>query len=97
MICHIIFKNRETLKKIYQLTLLNPELTLKERYESLITRQQKDEWKEEFEKLTQAASEDRKIREVEELFDKDPIKTDFRRREAACEMEAGLQKNDLEK
>ncbi|MFR6331437.1 MAG: hypothetical protein ACLUOI_23300 [Eisenbergiella sp.] len=35
-------KNRETLKKIYQLTLLNPELTLKERYESLITRQQKD-------------------------------------------------------
>ena len=31
-------------------------------------------YKEEFEKLTQAASEDRKIREVEELFDKDPIK-----------------------
>lgn len=67
-------KNRDTLKKIYQLTLLNPELTLKERYEALITKEEKDGWKEELETVLKEASGDGKVKEVENLFDRDPIK-----------------------
>lgn len=67
-------KDRDTLKKIYQLTLLSPELKLKERYGALITGELKDEWKKELEKLKEEASQDSKVRAVEELFDRDPIR-----------------------
>lgn len=67
-------KSKDTLKKIYQLTLLSPELKMKERYEALVTPGEKEQWKREFEKLKKDASEDAKVREVEAIFDKDPIK-----------------------
>lgn len=67
-------KNVDTLKRIYQLTLLNPELSLKERYRSLVTEDMKAKWEREFVEVWKKADESVGVVEVEELFNKDPIK-----------------------
>lgn len=67
-------KSKDTLKKIYLLTLIHPELKVKERYEALITPGEKRQWKEELEKQRSEASEDGKVKELEAIFEKDPIK-----------------------
>lgn len=67
-------KSLDTLKKIYQLTLLNPELKLKERYQSLLTEERKASWKKELDEIREQAAGEEKIREIEELFNKDPIR-----------------------
>lgn len=67
-------KNMDTLKRIYQLTLLNPELKLKERYQALLTEERTAEWKKELEELTAQAGERPEVKELEELFSKDSIR-----------------------
>lgn len=67
-------KSTETLKKIYQLTLLNPELRLKERYQSLLTAERKEAWKKEYEQVLEKASQEDKMQELKLLFEKDPIR-----------------------
>lgn len=67
-------KNPDTLKRIYQLTLLNPELPLKERHQSLITDEMKESWTKELEEIRAKAAETDKVKKIEELFDRDPIK-----------------------
>ena len=64
----------ETLKKIYQLTLLNPELKLKDRYHSLLTEERKAEWKKELDQVMAEAAEGEKMSELTLLFDRDPIR-----------------------
>lgn len=67
-------KNPDTLKRIYQLTLLNPEFPLKERYQTLITDERKLAWKSELEAERQKAKDSGDVKEIEKLFNKDPIK-----------------------
>ncbi len=67
-------KNTETLKKIYQLTLLNPELKLKDRYHSLLTEERKAEWKKELDQVMAEPAEGEKMSELTLLFDRDPIR-----------------------
>lgn len=67
-------KNPDTLKRIFQLTLLNPELPLKDRYQALITDEMKEKWKKEVEDTKKTAAGSEKVEEIERLFDKDPIK-----------------------
>lgn len=67
-------KSIETLKKIYQLTLLNPELKLKDRYETLLTEEQKAEWRRELEGIRDQVEQDEAVQEVEALFEKDSIR-----------------------
>ena len=67
-------KSTETLKKIYQLTLLNPELKLKDRYQSLLTEERKTAWKKELDQVMAKAAEGEKMSELTLLFDRDPIR-----------------------
>lgn len=67
-------KKPETLKKIYQLTLLNPELRIKDRYQSLISDENKKEWEQEFSLILEQAKKEEPVQKIEELFDKDPIR-----------------------
>lgn len=74
-------KSMDTLKKIYQLTLFNPELKLKDRYRALVTEERKEAWNREYEEaLADAAKE--KEQEIETIFAKDPI----RRTQAAANL-----------
>ncbi|MEG2122933.1 MAG: hypothetical protein RSC13_04380 [Clostridium sp.] len=67
-------KSLDTLKRIYQISLLNPELSLKERYRTLITDSQKENWAKELQETKEKAKEQNTVKEVEELFNKDSIK-----------------------
>lgn len=67
-------KSPDTLKRIYLLTLLNPELPLKERYQSLITDEMKAAWRQELEDTRMQTKESEEVKVVDALFDKDPIK-----------------------
>lgn len=67
-------KDPDTLKRIYQLTLLNPELKLKERYQTLMTEERKKEWEKELADRMEEAAKGVGIKEVETLFDRDSIK-----------------------
>lgn len=67
-------KSTDTLKKIYQLTLLNPELKVKERYKSLITEERKAEWTRELKEAMEEAGQTEKMSELALLFDRDPIR-----------------------
>lgn len=67
-------KKPETLKKIYQLTLLNPQLKLKERYQAAITERQKRQWEQELQRVMEDAGKGEAVREIRELFNKDPLK-----------------------
>lgn len=67
-------KSQELMKRIYQLTLLDPKLTLKERYESIITEEMKKQWAQEFENARKKAYETDEVQGVVLLFQKDPVK-----------------------
>lgn len=67
-------KNPETLKRIYLLTRFNSELTLKERYQSLITEEQKESWDQELAQKRIAAREREDYKAVGLLFEKDSIR-----------------------
>lgn len=67
-------KNIETIKRIYQLTLLNPQLPLKERYQALITDEMKHIWEEELAQAENEAGASEAIQDIDTLFDRDPLK-----------------------
>lgn len=69
-----LVKNEEVLKRIYYLSRWNPSLVLKERIRSLITQATSSAWDEEMEEAKEAAKEAESLKEIEELFSKDPIK-----------------------
>lgn len=64
-------KSQDTLKNMFQLVLLNPELVLKERYCSLMTEEQKTLWKSEFDEIMKSTEEKEEIKELERLFQKE--------------------------
>lgn len=67
------FKKEEaTLKRMYQLTLFNPELKIKERCRIRMTEEQKKAWKEEFETALKEAGNTAKMSELTALFEREP-------------------------
>lgn len=69
-----LVKNSEVLKRICYLTVWKPELPLSERFQALITEELKKESSRELEKAEEEAEKAQSLRELDELFLKDPIK-----------------------
>ena len=67
-------KNPDTLKRIYLLTLLNTDLPLKERYQSLITEDMKKEWEKELLEVKAKGRESAEFKAIGENFEKDSIR-----------------------
>ncbi|MDD6073200.1 MAG: hypothetical protein PUB88_02860, partial [Clostridium sp.] len=53
---------------------LNPELKLKDRYQSLLTEERKTAWKKELDQVMAEAAEGEKMSELTLLFDRDPVR-----------------------
>lgn len=69
-----LLKDLNILQRLYDLTLLDPGLVLKERYQSLITEELKAEWDADFEEAKRRAEESGELKELDALFRKDSIK-----------------------
>lgn len=67
-------KDGTILRDLYFLTRLDEKLSLKERYLSLITEEQKNRWDQEFEEIQKKTLNARALKELEKLFEKDPIR-----------------------
>ncbi len=75
-------KDVAVLERIYHLSLLSPELGMKERYQSIVTEELKAAWDEDFAKAGEAAKQSEELKKLDEMFQKDPI----RRMEGARQM-----------
>ncbi|WP_333649031.1 hypothetical protein [Lacrimispora sp.] len=69
-----LVKNGEVLKRICYLSMWNDRLAVSERFQSLITEEVKLECEEDKKKAEEAANEAQSLKELEDLFQKDPIK-----------------------
>ncbi len=67
-------KNLDTLKRIFQLTVLNPELKLKERYKALLTPERRSAWREEINQKILKSWESPERQELEEIFSRDSLR-----------------------
>lgn len=67
-------KDVDTVKRIYQLTVLNPALAFKERYEAASSQEQRTAWKKEIYDAMEAAEAEQPVTEIRQLFDRDPLK-----------------------
>ena len=67
-------KNLDTLKRIYQLTLLNPELRLKERYKALLTTERRMAWRDELTGALRGGAGEEERNQLEDIFSRDSIK-----------------------
>lgn len=67
-------KNLDTLKRIYQLTLLNPELRLKERYKALLTTERRTAWRDELTGALRGGAGEEERNQLEDIFSRDSIK-----------------------
>lgn len=75
-------KEQSVIEKLYHLTQLDSELVLKERYQTMISEEEKSKWNEKFEEAGELAAQTEELEELDELFGKDPI----RRMEGAAQM-----------
>ena len=66
-------KNLDTLRRIFQLTLLNPELTLKERYKALLTPERRAAWRAELRKSLEASPGEEKEK-LDRIFSRDSMR-----------------------
>ena len=71
---YVLNKNPDTLKRIYFLTVFEPALAVRERYQSLFTPQAKEKWEEELSLARQNAMAAKEVAALRELFKKDPVK-----------------------
>lgn len=62
-------KSEDTLKRMYQLTLFYPELRLRERYQALMSEEQKTDWKKEFEEIMAQSGRTEQMAELSRLFE----------------------------
>jgi len=67
-------RDNRMLEKLYYLTLLDEKLTMDEREASLITPEQKTAWDQKAEQARGNAGQSKTMRELEDLFGRDPIK-----------------------
>ncbi len=71
---YAILKDLDILKKMYFLMRMDPRLLLKERYQSIITDERKEAWDRDFSEAEKNAQEAPEVKELETLFQKDPIR-----------------------
>ena len=71
---YALSKNPDTLKRIYYLTIFEPALAVRERYQSLFTPQAKETWDQELALARQNALAAKDVLALRELFKKDPVK-----------------------
>ncbi len=69
-----LVKNGEVLRRICHLSQWNPGLVLNERFQTLITSELREECQKEKEKAEAQAAQADSLKELERLFQKDPIK-----------------------
>lgn len=62
------------LKRMYFLTLMEPELEVKERFKELIEQEDTGAWNKEAQEILKEAGESKEVEELRLLFSKDPIK-----------------------
>lgn len=67
-------KDREILKRIYFLSLMEPILEMKERYQSMVEEDAGVDWDQEFEKVRMEVKQCGEITETDAFFERDPIK-----------------------
>lgn len=67
-------KDLSILEKIYHLSLLSPDVALKERYQTIVTEEVRAAWDEDFKKAEDAAEHSPQLEELENLFRKDSVK-----------------------
>ena len=67
-------KDVAVLERIYHLTLMNPKISLKDHYQSIVTEEMKAAWNEDFVKAGEDADQSDGIRKLEEMFGRDPIR-----------------------
>lgn len=65
---------REYLKRMYLLTRMEPDLKLKDRYQELLTAEDKESWDKEVVESLAAAKESGGATRLKQMFEKDPIK-----------------------
>ena len=65
-------KDVSVLERIYHLTRMSPEISLKDRYQSMITEEMKAAWDEDFAKAGENADHSEGIQKLEEMFRRDP-------------------------
>lgn len=72
--CRAYEKKRDPdiLKKMYHLTLLDPGVFLRERYQPMMTGELMEGWKKEFEGAKEAAKGSEQVRKIRDLFERDP-------------------------
>jgi len=66
-------KDRDILKRIYFLSLLEPVLKLKERYQSSAEGEANIEWDKEYEAICMKVKECTQLAEIESVFEHDPV------------------------
>lgn len=67
-------KDLKTLEKMYHLTCLSPELSLTERYQSIVSRELVEQWNRDFKKAGETARESEEVAKIRRLFEKDSVK-----------------------
>ncbi len=66
--------DREYIRRMYLLSMMAPEIRIKDRYQELMTDEEKETWRKEAEKEKTEAEKDRAAVEIMQLFEKDPVK-----------------------
>lgn len=67
-------EKQEYLKRMYFLCAMNPELSVKDRYLEMMTDEVRTAWDEELAAIRSVGSETDSAKEINELFEKDPVK-----------------------
>lgn len=67
-------KDLGTLERMYHLTLLDPGLALKDRYQSTVSGDLMERWKKDFEKAGESAKEAEEVKKIKVLFEKDSVR-----------------------
>lgn len=62
------------LKKMFMLTLMGPEIEIKEKYQELMSETEKEKWLEETIKAQTEAEQENAVTRILQLFEKDPVK-----------------------
>lgn len=68
-----LLKERAVLKRIYFLSLLDPVLKQKERYQAIAGEAADAQWDRAYEKAQNDAKKAPEVQEIEEIFDRDPV------------------------
>lgn len=67
-------KDQKILEKMYYLAKLSPAVQLKEQYRSMISESMSEEWDKIFKEAGERAGQSKRVKEIEELFERDSVK-----------------------